>query len=245
MTRLPFLFAIVAIYTVTASHASTQDTSTAMSLFDLLFIGAIVFFIVRAVRGRNTTDKPPRDDWTIGNDSRSETGTTDRTSHSSAPTNITPLYETGPSHKGLIDIERSDPEFSESEFLDAAREVFNTVLQAKYNEELDQVSFLMDQAMLNQLQEDQEELHKQGKRAELSSVNIHSVSIDNAIQQMGTDCITVKFQASISSLVFDTQGEGQPQEEVNEATEYWRFMRNIGEAAWQLIGVYDADEYED
>ncbi|ADU65537.1 39S ribosomal protein L45 [Desulfurispirillum indicum] len=249
MKRFPFvlLLIFVFIYSISTSHAAPSSNSATFSIFDILFIGAIIFFIVRALRGRTSRNNNPKDDWTLGGkdqDSYSPTASNEPRTTPGAD-KITSLYPEQTTHKGLRPIEMSDPNFTEGDFLAAAREVFSTVQQAKANEELEQIEFLMDKAMLNQLQEDIATWRKEGKRVQLDSATIHSALVADAIQQMGTDCITVKFEATLDRTFLPVDVEGEPEPVHETVTEYWRFMRNIGEAAWQLIGVYDADEYEE
>lgn len=219
-----------------------------VGLLDLIFLGAMVFFLVKAYKSRTQNRQEPKDDpWSIGLPQQAEPETETeieeevRRTETHHGANIRSAAVTN----GLTHIRQMDPSFREEEFLQGAQEAFIMLQTAHAKGEIEKVDFLLDSALLEDFLRLQKEAEARGEKHAFEQLEILSATIVEAVQQSGTDSITVEFTFSVIDFTCDKNGriiDGSMDPE--QFTEYWRFMRNIGDDTWQVISILQPEEFK-
>lgn len=218
-----------------------------VGLLDLIFLGAMVFFLVKAYKSR-TQNRPDskNDPWSIGSPEQAEPML------DSEPDEVRPteaqsreVARSAAVSSGLAHIRQMDPAFREDEFLRGAQEAFTMLQSANANREIEKVDFLLDSALLQDFLRLQKEAEGREEKHAFEQLEVLSAHIVEALQQSGADSITVEFTFSVIDFTCDRDGriiDGSMDPE--QFTEYWRFMRNIGDEAWQVISILQPEEFK-
>ncbi|WP_027390108.1 Tim44 domain-containing protein [Chrysiogenes arsenatis] len=218
-----------------------------VGLLDLIFLGAMVFFLVKAYKSRTQNRQDPKSDpWSIGSPQQAEP-LTESEIEEVRPTEAQnrDVARSAAVSSGLAHIRQMDSGFREDEFLRGAQEAFTMLQTANANREIEKVDFLLDSALLQDFIRLQKEAEVREEKHAFEQLEILSAQIVEALQQSGADSITVEFTFSVIDFTCDKDGriiDGSM--DPAQFTEYWRFMRNIGDEAWQVISVLQPEEYK-
>jgi predicted lipid-binding transport protein (Tim44 family) len=141
---------------------------------------------------------------------------------------------------GLASIVESDPSFNETSFKDTVMDIFFKIQAAWMNRDLSSASHLLDDKMKDYLQDDIDKLKSSGKINKLENIAVRSITIDEAWQESGSDCITVLIYANILDYTVDDKNgnivEGSRTEPV-KFEEYWTFYRPTRTGQWKLSSI--------
>ena len=146
--------------------------------------------------------------------------------------------------KGLSYIREMDPSFDERKFQDLCMDHFFKIQGAWANREMSGVRNLLTEEMFRIIQDDGEKLKSERKINRLENIAVRSVDIVEAWQESGRDYITVRFYANLLDYTIDEVTEqilsGSKTEPV-KFEEYWTFTRPVGNNAWKLSAIQQAE----
>jgi predicted lipid-binding transport protein (Tim44 family) len=146
--------------------------------------------------------------------------------------------------KGLGYIRQMDSSFDEKKFKDQCMDHFFKIQGAWINRNLSGVKPLLTEEMFGIIHGDAEKLKAEKKVNKLDNIAIRSVDISEVWQETGQDFITVKFYANLLDYVED-ESSGQvlsgSKTEPVKFEEYWTFTRPVGNNAWKLSAIQQAE----
>ncbi len=144
---------------------------------------------------------------------------------------------------GLRHIQQMDPTFDEARYKDQCMDSFFKIQGSWINRDMTVVKNILTEEMFNIFQKDAGKLKAEKKINKLDNIAVRSVEITEAWQESGMDFITVRFLASLLDYTVSENGEllsGSKTEPV-KFEEYWTFTRPVGNNAWQLSAINQAD----
>lgn len=204
----------------------------------ILFILAIVFFVVRRFRTRHAMEM-------------TSAGAATAPYHYSYNQPVSDIYK-GPSPReeaislGLRHIAEMDPTFNEASFKEQMEDNFFKIQSAWTKRDLTSVKNLLTPQMEKIFQDDIDRYVAQKQLNRLENIAVRQVEIVDAVQDQGEEYITVKFLASLLDYVVDeTSGKtvsGDSSDPV-KFLEYWTFTRKVGERNWLLAGITQEEDY--
>jgi predicted lipid-binding transport protein (Tim44 family) len=146
--------------------------------------------------------------------------------------------------KGLGYIRQMDSSFDEKKFKDQCMDHFFKIQGAWINRNLSGIKPLLTEEMFGIIQGDVEKLKAEKKVNKLDNIAVRSVDISEVWQETGQDFITVRFYANLLDYVED-ESSGQvlsgSKIEPVKFEEYWTFTRPVGNNAWKLSAIQQAE----
>ena len=214
---------------------------------DIIFFAMVAAFLVlrlRSVLGRRTGhERRPSDASARRRDSKKEQNNVIELSDQSeeSPEDSGPPMADDPISAGLAEIREADSSFQPAEFLDGARDAFESILQAFATEGLVTLKNLLNDEVFDNFNAAIQARQKAGETLESTIVGIKSTDYLEAQLEGRTAFITVKFVSEQVNVTRDGEGnvtEGDPSK-VSEVTDIWTFAHNTRSRNpnWTLVGT--------
>lgn len=203
-----------------------------MGILPLLLLGAAGYFLYRRfIRGSATVTATGYQE--AGGDSLSAARQAETFS---AP----PIQDIPGPDRGLAAIQRTDPDFDETYFLEVASDVFFKVQAGWMRRDLSSFRHLLGQQLADEYARQFQEMEEKGQLNKLESIAIRKVSVADAGSDGKEDYITVLFTANLLDYTVDERSgeliEGSMTEPVKFAEE-WTWARPVRTDNWLLEGV--------
>jgi predicted lipid-binding transport protein (Tim44 family) len=145
---------------------------------------------------------------------------------------------------GLRYIRQMDPGFDEARFRDTCMDAFFKLQGAWGTRDLSSIRSLVTDEVYRRIQDDADRLKADKKINKLDNIAVRSTDIVEAWQESGRDYITLRFYANLVDYTVDeTTGQvvsGSKTDPV-KFEEYWTFTRPVGNNAWQLSAINQAE----
>jgi predicted lipid-binding transport protein (Tim44 family) len=221
-----------------------------IGLFELILIGAIVYFGIKYLRRRR--EGAASDAYYSGASDR-EPGSYSQTTYQAfaGPSSSQsgawqqPQLPIGEVERGFEEIRRLDPGFSEETFKETAEDLFFRIQAAWINRSLEGVERLLTPEMSQYFQQEFTRMKREGRINRLENIAVRKVEPSEVWQEEGLDYITVLFTANLLDYVTDDKTgaviEGDKLNPV-KFQEFWTFSRRSGSAQWQLTGINQIGE---
>jgi predicted lipid-binding transport protein (Tim44 family) len=142
-----------------------------------------------------------------------------------------PTVDQGAVNAGLAKLNEADPDFSEKEFLDKVQTAFYINQKAWTERNLEIARGYLSDGLYNRFKMQIDELIRNRRINVLENIVIGGVKIVEVKQEAGFDSIRVRIRASMTDYTIDEQSKSivQGSKEPYGFTEYWSFIRRIGE----------------
>ncbi len=212
-----------------------------IGLFDLIIIGAMIYFGYRLFFRRRREPEP-----VYYEESRTEPlpqygGGTPYYGSGSQP------YTQEPSEvdRGMEEIARFDPSFNPESFKETVEDMFFRIQAGWMNRSLDGLHNLLTPEMSDYFDTEFARMKQQGIVNRLENIAVRKVEPSEVWQESGKDFITVLFTANLLDYtVDDRSGQVIAGDKLNPVKfqEFWTFSRDIGSRQWQLSGINQLGE---
>ncbi len=212
-----------------------------IGLFDLLIIGALIYFGLRYFR-RRQGDAGGSTYYYQDNRTESLPG---GSSYYGVGAQPPPLLPTDEARKGLDEIRRLDTGFNEESFKETVEDLFFRIQAAWMNRNLDGTANILTPEMAVYFSDEFAKMKQQGRINRLENIAVRKVEFAEAWQESGKDYITVFFTANLLDYTVDDQsGQVVQGDKLNPVKfqEFWTFCRDIGTGQWQLAGINQIGE---
>ncbi len=207
-----------------------------IGLFDLLIIGALIYFGMKFFKRR-----------------RAEQGSYFESSTPSSPASGTfygaggqpPVQQVDEVQHGLDEIRRFDPSFSEESFKEAAEDMFFRIQAGWMNRSLDGLENLVTPEMASYFRDEFAKMKREGKINKLENIAVRKVEPTEVWQESGKDYITVLYTANLLDYTVDDQSGNVVQgDKLNPVKfqEFWTYCRDVGTRQWQLTAINQIGE---
>jgi predicted lipid-binding transport protein (Tim44 family) len=209
-----------------------------IGLMDILLLGAILYGIYWFIKKRRQAATAMNSPMSYGSMSGRESAFGPG-SYAPPIQDIPPAsgYEGG---DGLSAIRRTDFQFDERRFKDAALDNFFQIQGAWAGRDMSGVRNLLTDEVYKTIQQDASELKAKKQINKLDNIAVRSVDITEAWQEGGQDFITVKFYANLLDYTVDEASgdvvSGSKTDPV-KFVEFWTFSRPSGSGPWRLSAV--------
>ncbi|MHC1724652.1 MAG: Tim44 domain-containing protein [Syntrophobacteraceae bacterium] len=210
-----------------------------IGLFDLIIIGALIYFGYRFFIRRRREPEP-----VYYEESRTEPlpqyGGTPYYGSGSQP------YAPEPSEvdRGMEEIARFDPSFNPESFKENVEDMFFRIQAGWMNRSLDGLQDLITPEMADYFMGEFARMKQQGIINRLENIAVRRVEPSEVWQESGKDFITVLFTANLLDYTVDERGKVVSGDKLNPVKfqEFWTFSRDIGARQWQLSGINQLGE---
>ncbi len=207
-----------------------------IGLFDLLIIGGLIYFGMKYFRRR-----------------RAEQGSYYESDTQSFPSSGSyygagmqpPFQQADEVQRGLDEIRRFDPSFTEESFKEAAEDMFFRIQAGWMNRSLDGIENMVTPEMASYFREEFAKMKREGKINRLENIAVRKVEPTEVWQESGKDYITVLYTANLLDYTVDDQSGNVVQgDKLNPVKfqEFWTYCRDIGTRQWQLTAINQIGE---
>ena len=208
-----------------------------IGLFEIILIGAILYFIYRFVKRR-------REEATAG--ATYQGGLSAGTATLPSQPAYVPSAGSAAAddiQQGISHVRQMDAGFDEKAFTDGCMDVFFQIQGAWANRDMSTAKNVLTDEMYGILSEDARKLKAEKKINRLDNIAVRTVDITEVWQESGQDYITVRFLANLLDYTIDESTKqvlsGSRTEPV-KFEEYWTFTRPVGRNAWKLSAIQQA-----
>ena len=203
-------------------------------LFQIIIFAAIAgFFIYRldSVLGRRTGHEP------VPGKEAKEPTLRDANVRNDGPR---PAF-TGPGAAGMEAIRRADSSFDPDEFVEGARSAYEMIVQAFAEGDRDTLKRFTAGPVYERYDAAIAEREEKNQSQTTDIVRLAKAEIEDAELDGKTACVSVRFEADLTTIIRDADGEiieGDPSR-IRTAQEIWTFERNTGarDPNWVLARV--------
>lgn len=207
-----------------------------IGFFDILIIGALIYFGMRFFRRRRLEQGAYFEDRA---GSYSDYG---NTYYGSPQPAALPVDEV---ERGLEEIRRFDPAFNIENFKETVEDLFFRIQAGWMNRSLEGIENVLTPGMADYFEGEFARLKKQGKINRLENIAVRKVEPAEVWQETGKDYITVLFTANLLDYtVDDVNGSILEGDRLNPVKfqEFWTFCRDVGGRQWRLTGINQVGE---
>ncbi|MCE5333949.1 MAG: Tim44 domain-containing protein [Desulfobacteraceae bacterium] len=213
-------------------HASSSGGGfggSGISLFEIIVIGALIYFGMKWFRRRRAEQQASYYEDTSAGQQQQYFG---------QPAYAPP--EPDELERGLDEIRRYDASFNVETFKETVEDMFFRIQAAWMNRNLSGAEQLLSPEMTAYFLSEFSKMKQQGQTNRLENIAVRKVEPSEAWQESGQDYITVLFTANLLDYtVNDQTGEVVSGDKLNPVKfqEFWTFCRDIGGTQWQLSGI--------
>jgi predicted lipid-binding transport protein (Tim44 family) len=151
----------------------------------------------------------------------------------------------GDQERGLEQIRRIDPGFSEESFKELVQDMFFRIQAGWMNRSLEGIEKLLTAEMSGYFTSEFNKMKQQGTINRLENIAVRRVEISEAWQETGKDYVTVLFTANLLDYTVDDKtGQIVAGDKLNPVKfqEFWTFCRDVGGPQWQLTAINQLEE---
>ena len=231
-----------------------------MQYFDIFLFALIAVFLVlrlRGVLGRRTGNEKQGPSDIFGRQTHDQDANGAQNEPASKTDNVYRLPDSANGQDAanvpsgtfatLQKIQKSDPNFTQQDFLNGARMAFEMIVEYFAKGDKDGLNPLLSAEVYKNFAAAIARAEK-GEHEETTLVGIKSATIHDASLEGRTAYVTVKFVSEEVSVIRNADGEvvsGDPNK-VIEAEDLWTFARNIEsrDPNWQLVATETPEEEE-
>tara|TARA_R110001583_G_scaffold190212_1_gene354314 strand:+ start:5360 stop:6142 length:783 start_codon:yes stop_codon:yes gene_type:complete len=254
---------------LSAFFETLQIKSSGLQYFDIILFALIAVFLVlrlRSTLGRRNGEEKQGPTDVFGR--RPHEDDSNDTAHGAGAANGAPqpsdnVYRlpdadkaTGKDQGGvapdssafgvLQEIQKTDPDFTQQDFLNGARMAFEMIVEYFAKGDKDGLNPLLSPEVYKNFAAAIDARAEKGEQEETTLVGIKSATIDDASFEGRTAYITIKFVSEEVSVIRNNDGDvisGDPNKVV-EAEDLWTFARNIEsrDPNWLLVATETPDE---
>ncbi|MEN6437477.1 MAG: Tim44 domain-containing protein [Syntrophobacter sp.] len=219
-----------------ASYGMGGFGGSGIGLFELVIIGALIYFGMRFFRRRRAEQNYY---YASGEENAPGYGAyPDAGGQAYTPQ----LDEVS---RGFEEIRRSDPYFSEASFKESAEDMFFRIQAAWMNRSLEGVENMVTPDMNAYFIGEFEKMKKFGTVNRLENIAVRKVEPSEVWHESGRDYITVFFTANLLDYTVDElTGQVVQGDKLNPVKfqEFWTFSRDKGGRQWQLSAINQVGE---
>ena len=230
-----------------------------MQYFDIFLFALIAVFLVlrlRGVLGRRTGNEKQGPSDIFGRQTHDQDANGAQNEPASKTDNVYRLPDSANGQDAanvpsgtfatLQKIQKSDPNFTQQDFLNGARMAFEMIVEYFAKGDKDGLNPLLSAEVYKNFAAAIDARAEKGEHEETTLVGIKSATIHDASLEGRTAYVTVKFVSEEVSVIRSADGEvvsGDPNK-VIEAEDLWTFARNIEsrDPNWQLVATETPEE---
>jgi predicted lipid-binding transport protein (Tim44 family) len=223
-----------------AGPVGSGQGGSSVGLLDMILIGLVIYFFFKLMR-RRRNQLAAQSGYQSSLDYQQPPG---YGSGLEPPVEMYGQPEIPPEARnlqsGLEQIRRSDPGFTEAQFVETAQDLFFRIQAAWMNRSLDGVQSILVEEMSNNFLIEFAEMKQKGQTNRLENIAVRRVDITEAWQEHGTDYITVLFTANLLDYTVDDKTGQVVAGDRNvpvKFEEFWTFCRLSGQSQWALAGI--------
>lgn len=207
---------------------------TGIGLFEILIIGALIYFGMRFFRRRRVEQGMYYDG-----------GSAESYQPYGSGASYEPPRQLDEVTRGFEEIRRFDPSFNEDAFRETAQDLFFRIQAAWMNRGLDGIERLITTEMAEYFSEEFARMRRLGTVNRLENIAVRKVEPSEVWQESGKEYITVLFTANLLDYTLDeVTGQVVQGDKLNPVKfqEFWTFSRDIGTRQWQLAAINQIGE---
>jgi predicted lipid-binding transport protein (Tim44 family) len=217
--------------------APGEGMAGGIGLFDIILIGAILYFLYRFLK-RRREEAAAGGYYQGGQTAGTATPASQPVYVPSAGSAVADDIQQGISH-----VRQMDAGFDEKAFTEGCMDVFFQIQGAWANRDMSTAKNVLTDEMYGILSEDARKLKAEKKINRLDNIAVRTVEISEVWQESGQDYITVRFLANLLDYTIDESTKqvlsGSRTEPV-KFEEYWTFTRPVGKNAWRISAIQQA-----
>lgn len=201
-----------------------------ISLFEIVVIGALIYFGMKWFRRRRTEQAAYYEDVSASQ----------QQPYYGAQQAAYAPPEVDEVERGLDEIRRYDPSFDLEAFKENVEDMFFRIQAAWMNRSLSGAENLLSPEMTAYFLSEFSRMKQEGRINRLENIAVRKVEPSEAWQESGQDYITVLFTANLLDYTVDEQtGAVVAGDKLNPVKfqEFWTFCRDVGGRQWQLSGI--------